>query len=55
MDEGAKKRFLQKERECEDLQAAVRIGRIVGERIVRAKVGERITQLKGQGKDVDKE
>lgn len=39
MDEGAKERFLQKEGKCEDFEAVARVGRIIGERVVRGKVG----------------
>lgn len=39
MDEGAKKQFLQKEGKCEDFEAVMKVGRVVGERMGRGKVG----------------
>ena len=39
MDEGAKERFLQKDGKCEDFEAVARVGRIVGEKMGRGKVG----------------
>ena len=39
MDEGLKKRFLRKEGTCEDFEAVARAGKIIGERMVRGKVG----------------
>ena len=39
MDEGAKKRFLQKEGKCEDFEAIIKVGRMVGERMRTGKVG----------------
>lgn len=39
MDEGPKERFLQKEGKCENIEAVARVGRVVGERMVRGKVG----------------
>ena len=39
MDEGPKGSFLRKEGACEDFEAVARIGRVVGERMVRNKVG----------------
>lgn len=39
MDEGTKRKFPQKEGKCDDFEAVMKVGRVIGERIQRGKAG----------------